>query len=72
MTDSMTFCQQGIANLFLWDDKCLGHGGDYVEKKWDSSIIKSDLCFLELQIKNVKLYHPNLQYLLEYKTVSFS
>jgi hypothetical protein len=56
----MKFCQQGVKHLSLWDDKCLIRGGDYVEKRWDSSIIKSELFLLELQIKNVKMCHPNL------------
>ena len=61
----------GIEYLFLWDDKCLSCGGNYVEKKWDSSVIISELFLLKLQTKNVKMCHPNLQYLLEYKTISF-
>lgn len=50
----MKFCQHGIENLSLWDNKCLIPAGDYVEKKLDCSIIKSELFLLELQIKNVK------------------
>lgn len=51
---SHTIYQQGTQKLNPQYDKCPNCGREYVEKKWDSSTIKSKLFYLEVKIKTPK------------------
>jgi hypothetical protein len=51
----------GKRKVFSQNDKCLGYGEDYMEKKWDNSTIACELLLLELTFLYVVFLTSKMQ-----------
>jgi hypothetical protein len=67
-TQNTDWYQERIQALVLRQDgKCLACSGDYVEKQWDNSTIKSELYLSEVKIKSLKYMHFKLYFLTDHR-----
>lgn len=62
------FIKQGIQEDIQHYNKCLSCGGNYVEKRWDSSSIESALAFFWAENKNSKHMQCKLEFLTASQT----